>query len=50
MNHWGFNWETVGEIMRFFLHCAAIGVVAVMVVRILRYASRIFEERIRWWK
>jgi hypothetical protein len=47
---WGFNWATMGEIMRFFLACAWIAGIAVLAVHVLRYAQRIWIERVRWWK
>jgi hypothetical protein len=43
-------WAYVGEVMRFILAIAWIAVIAVGAVHIMRYAIRIFEERVRWWK
>jgi hypothetical protein len=37
---WGFNWASVGEIMRFFLACAWIAGIAVLAVHVLRYGSQ----------
>ncbi len=50
MPHWGFNWGTVGEILRFFLACAWIAGIAVIVIHLKRYALKVFEERVRWWR
>jgi hypothetical protein len=47
MNEWGFNWDTVGEIMRFLLACAWIAGIAVCAVHLLRYATKVYEERIK---
>jgi hypothetical protein len=43
-------WAYVGEVARFILAIAWIAVIAVGAVHIMRYAIRIFEERVRWWK
>lgn len=50
MNHWGMNWATVGEIMRFLLACSWIAVITVVVVKIFQHAAKVYEERIRWWR
>jgi hypothetical protein len=50
MQFWGFNWATVGEIARFFLSCAVIAWIAVGAVQLMRYATKVYEERIRWWR
>lgn len=47
---WGLSWATVGEIMRFFLACAWIAGIAVGAVYLLRYATKVYEERVRWWR
>jgi hypothetical protein len=49
MPHWGLNFETLGEIMRFVLACSWIALIAVGVVHLLRYAIKVYQE-IRWWK
>jgi len=50
MPHWGLNYATLGEICRFLLACAWIAGIAVLAVHILRYATKVYEERVRWWK
>jgi hypothetical protein len=50
MPHWGFNYATLGEILRFFLACAWIAGIAVVAVHILRYACKVYKEKVRWWK
>jgi hypothetical protein len=42
------SWSYIGEVMRFLLAIAWIAGIAVLAVHILRYAIKVFEERIRW--
>ncbi len=43
-------WAYVGEVMRFILAIVWIAGAAVLGVHIFRYATKVYEERIRWWK
>ena len=50
MPHWGFNYATLGEILRFFLACAWIAGIAVVGVHVFRYTTKVYQEKVRWWK
>ena len=47
MNHWGLDWATVGEILRFLLACAWIAGIAVLAVHIMRGLTKLVQYGIR---